>query len=73
MEAEELLRRYAAGERDFTGIDLRESKLIDVQLTEINLRKADLSGADLTRIDLQNAVLQDSKLIWALHHNGMVK
>jgi len=63
MKAEELLRRYTAGERDFAGVDLRESKIIDAQLPKINLQKADLSGADLTRTDLQNAVLRNSKFI----------
>jgi hypothetical protein len=32
MTAEELLQRYADGERDFSGVDLREVELVDVQL-----------------------------------------
>jgi uncharacterized protein YjbI with pentapeptide repeats len=38
MDAEELLGRYAAGERDFvgvdlSGVDLKRTKLIDINLT----------------------------------------
>ena len=28
MDGEELLQRYADGERDFSGVDLREAKLL---------------------------------------------
>lgn len=39
MDAEELLSRYTAGERDFSGADLE-----DADLSGINLNDADLSG-----------------------------
>ena len=47
MDAEELLGRYAAGERDFTGADLSGVELIDAQLPEIKLRDAQLICTDL--------------------------
>jgi hypothetical protein len=37
MTAEELLQRYAAGERDFTGVRIREAELEGSTLTGINL------------------------------------
>ncbi|MEH2207481.1 MAG: pentapeptide repeat-containing protein [Nostoc sp.] len=40
ITVEELLQRYAAGERDFIGVDLR-----DAELRGINLSRANLSGA----------------------------
>ncbi|WP_299415577.1 pentapeptide repeat-containing protein [Acaryochloris sp. IP29b_bin.148] len=48
MTAEELLERYAAGERDFSGIDLRGADLRGVDLHGADLSGADLSGADLS-------------------------
>jgi hypothetical protein len=45
VEAEELLRRYATGERNFSGVVLnRFTNLAGVRLPEI-----DLSGATLTK------------------------
>jgi uncharacterized protein YjbI with pentapeptide repeats len=57
MTAEELLQRYAAGERDFSGINLREVELVDVQLPSINLSNADLIGANLAGSNLSEADL----------------
>ncbi|MEH2317379.1 hypothetical protein [Nostoc sp.] len=37
MDAEELLKRYAAGERDFAGIDLSSVDLREAELTRISL------------------------------------
>lgn len=45
MNTEELLARYGAGERDFTGADLRE----------VNLTRQDLSGACFADADLRGA------------------
>lgn len=41
MTAEELLEHYAAGERDFSGVDLRGA-----DLSRADLSRADLSGAE---------------------------
>ena len=45
ITAEELLRRYADGERDFAGVDLHGVDLSGAVLTGINLDRADLSKA----------------------------
>ena len=47
MDAQELLRRYAAGERDFSKTRLRGIMLDMTDLKDINLSGADLSGARL--------------------------
>ena len=63
MEAEELLRRYAAGERDFTGIQISRCDLRDVDLSGANFTKAsfkgrvDLSGANLSGANFTKAYL----------------
>jgi len=44
MEADELLKRYAAGERDFRKVDLRSANLTRANLSGINLSGANLSG-----------------------------
>lgn len=60
ITAEELLQRYANGERDFPGIELIQSEgvpqdcSIDLEgaiLRDINLRGAYLRQADLTGAD----------------------
>jgi len=45
MEADELLKRYAAGERDFRKVDLSSANLSSAHLSGINLSGANLSGA----------------------------
>ena len=62
MDAEELLRRYAARERDFSGVRLRGVFLDRAQLREINLTRADLSGTDLSNADLGGANLRGAIL-----------
>ncbi|MBN3873856.1 pentapeptide repeat-containing protein [Nostoc sp. JL33] len=66
ITAEELLARYADGERDFRGIELIQSEgvpldsSIDLEgaiLRDINLRGAYLRQADLCRADLTGADL----------------
>ena len=80
MTAEELLERYAAGERDFSGVDLRGvnlsgANLYGVMLYDADLRGANLGGAnlngtklssaDLRNADLSNANLSESNLCGA--------
>ncbi len=55
--AEELLERYAAGERDFW-----KAKLKDANLTEVNLQGAILASADLTRANLRTVGLAGANL-----------
>lgn len=60
MTAEELLERYAAGERDFRGVDLTKARLADVDLSNADFSSARLDGADLS-----GSRLHDVKLIGA--------
>ncbi len=52
---EELLRRYAAGERNFAGANLSGANLTGVHLRSANLSGANLSGANLSGADLIDA------------------
>ncbi|KAI9130830.1 pentapeptide repeat-containing protein [Acaryochloris sp. CCMEE 5410] len=52
MTAEELLERYAAGERDFSGINLEGADLSGHELQGIILRGANLRKVDLRDSDL---------------------
>lgn len=72
---DELLNRYAEGERDFYGVNLSEQILSQVDLcgadlSEAKLTKTVLDGANLTRVnfsraDLSGATLRRAELIWA--------
>lgn len=58
MKAQELLRRYAAGERDFQYANLRGQRLAGKDLSGSNFSYADIRGANFSR-----AVLRDTDLI----------
>jgi uncharacterized protein YjbI with pentapeptide repeats len=72
MDASELLKRYAVGERDFlrvelsganlSGDNLSEAKLSGANLSGDNLSGANLSGADLISADLSGAYLYATDL-----------
>ena len=67
MDAEELLRMYAAGERDFTGVKLSKVRLVEKQLRGAIFREADFSDANLegtifTEADLNYANLKGALL-----------
>mgnify|MGYP006449144981 CR=1 FL=1 len=72
MDRDELLRRYAAGERDFSGVDLSGADLMEVALEDINLENAilreakfcwsRLDGAIFRNADLENAVFKLASL-----------
>lgn len=72
MDAEELLKRYAAGERDFSGLNLRGAKLngVDPSIDDLgaynkpyeNGIAADLSGINLSEADLTDAELSGTNL-----------
>jgi len=69
MNAEELLRRYAAGERNFSGlsddIDLSGVVLTGVNLSEANLNCVGMSGANLSEANLRKSDLSDIDLTGA--------
>ncbi|WP_231510388.1 pentapeptide repeat-containing protein [Fischerella sp. PCC 9605] len=60
MDANEVLRRYAAGERNFRQADWR-----GISLAKANLSGVDLSGAHLSNADLSNSDLSNANLNWA--------
>ncbi|MBN3923760.1 pentapeptide repeat-containing protein, partial [Nostoc sp. NMS4] len=47
MNRDELLKRYAAGERDFSGVDLSRANLYGIDLSSANLSRANISHANL--------------------------
>src|SRR5437868_3746851 len=53
--ADELLQRYAAGERDFRGANLRHADLGGANLRDANLLGAKLSDTDLRSANLSGA------------------
>jgi hypothetical protein len=62
MDADELLKRYASGKRDFTWVDLTEADLTGAKLTGINLSRANLTRAILAKADLSQANLTKANL-----------
>ena len=62
MTAEELLERYAAGERDFSGANLYDANLNGADLNGANLTDANLTGANLTDANLTDANLSEASL-----------
>jgi uncharacterized protein YjbI with pentapeptide repeats/stress response protein SCP2 len=68
ITTEDFLKRYQAGERDFTGsnlagIDLSQKTLeSNLMLSEANLTKANLAGAKLIKVNLIGANLQGADL-----------
>ncbi len=67
MKAEDVLKRYAAGERTFTAVNLNEVNLSGADLSSadfngVNLSVANLSGANLSESNLSRAKLNVAKL-----------
>lgn len=72
LSTDELLRRYAAGERNFANANLRCVVLVEQNLSQCNLSnvkfnlanlsRANLSGVDLTSADLSDASLSEANL-----------
>jgi uncharacterized protein YjbI with pentapeptide repeats len=61
MTAEELLERYAAGERDFSGIGIEASdELLGAHLTGINLSGSILAEMILDGVDFSDANLRNT-------------
>ncbi|MHC5826248.1 MAG: pentapeptide repeat-containing protein, partial [Nostoc sp.] len=55
VTTDEILRRYAIGERNFVNANLRCAVLASVNLSGINLSYASLSWADLSQANLSKA------------------
>lgn len=62
MNAEELLKQYATGERNFPAVQLCEANLSGVNLSHANLSGANLSVANLSGSNLSEANLSRTKL-----------
>ncbi|NER98613.1 MAG: pentapeptide repeat-containing protein [Symploca sp. SIO1B1] len=62
MDADEFLRCYAAGERDFRKANFSRAYLRGAYLNEVNLRGAYLNEADLTEAYLTGAYLRGAYL-----------
>jgi len=62
ITGEELLARYAAGERDFRGANLQGIELQYARLNGINFSRTVLYDARLCRIDLSGADLSGARL-----------
>ncbi len=62
MNAQGLLDRYAAGQRDFTEVDLSFEFLDGSYLAGANLRRANLRNASLRGVILRNSILNDANL-----------
>jgi hypothetical protein len=57
ISVDELVRRYALGDRNFENIALIGANLQETKLQEINLTGSNLQGAILININLQQAIL----------------
>jgi hypothetical protein len=65
MDAQELVKRYQAGERKFTVVDLHRAVLKGFQLKE-----ADFSFSNMIGVDLSGANLQKTKFMGAILYNA---
>lgn len=68
MTADELVREYATGERNFPGITLSRDNSWIIQhadLREINLRGAFLQGIIIKNTDLTNADLSGTQMVFS--------
>jgi uncharacterized protein YjbI with pentapeptide repeats len=63
LEARKLLKRYAAGERNFAGVTFSSSMLDGKDLQEINLSEADLTGVNFSGSNLSHANLSGAKML----------
>jgi len=67
MNAEEILKQYATGERNFPAVNLTEASLSGVNLSKANLSGANLTvanlcGSNLSEVDFSKAKLNVAKL-----------
>ena len=61
MKASEVLARYAAGERNFRGVNLEGQSLKGKDLSGADFSKADIHGADLSYANLTGAYFTGAK------------
>ncbi len=62
MDANEVLKRYADGERDFRLQDLKGLNFVQATLNHVDFTGTNLSGANLDGADLSDANLNWSNL-----------
>ena len=65
MKAEELLKRYAAGERNFAGVRFLYGSVAGSTFCEIDLRDIILSGAYLAHLQFRETDLSGAKMVGA--------
>lgn len=63
--AADLLQRYAAGDRQFAGINLREANLPEARLSMANFQQANLTWANLQAASMSHSDLRNAKLTCA--------
>ncbi|MEQ8755808.1 MAG: pentapeptide repeat-containing protein [Coleofasciculus sp. G1-WW12-02] len=68
-----LIKRYEAGERDFSGTDLSGIKLYGSKLIEIDLSGADFSNANLENARLSDVDLNDANFSYANLRNTRIR
>lgn len=62
MKASEVLRKYAAGERNFRGVNLRGQSFRGQNLSGADFSEADLRGTNFTRANLRDAKFPGAKV-----------
>ncbi len=62
MDAEELLEKYAAGQRNFQGADLRKANLKKTNLTRADLTDATTYGWLIEDADFSRAIMPDGEV-----------
>ena len=65
MKAEELLKRYAAGERNFAGVRFLYGSVAGSTFCEVDLRDIILSGAYLAHLQFRETDLSGAKMVGA--------
>ncbi len=66
MKADELLKEYKAGRRDFKGVDLSNQNLSNCILVEVNLSDANLTGANLSKVIFDKVSLHGAILSFTI-------
>ncbi len=72
MNPQELLKRYASGERDFNRASLTNGEFINADLRGIILSRADMEWVNLSGANLNGAVLCGAEIVNAMRHQGRI-